>query len=73
MASNLTLIIEKTYNDSWSTRFNAYERIERLLLHDEDQLGKALRTNSQLWDKLIASHIDHITDSHFKVGAACIN
>jgi len=34
--NSLEFIIEKTDNDNWSTRFNAFERLERKLQDEED-------------------------------------
>lgn len=72
-SNNLEFILDKTDNDNWSTRVNAFERLDRKLQDEEEAITRMMQQNPTLWDKLVNAHVNHINDSHFKVSSTCIN
>jgi hypothetical protein len=73
--AKIDFIIEKTYNESWSTRFNAFERLTSKFTSEDspEYFIELLNSHEFIWNKLIESIIEHISDSHYKVAIASLN
>jgi hypothetical protein len=73
--AKIDFLIEKTYNESWSTRFNALERlITRFDSEDcPEDFIELLNSHELIWNRLIETIIEHISDSHYKVAIASLN
>ena len=69
-SEKLDFIIEKTYHENWSTRCNSFTRLTSTLSSEPNLEG--LFITPGLWEKLINTHIEHLSDSHFKVIAGCL-
>lgn len=71
--TKLEFLIEKTYNENWSTRNSAFERLAKQFKDADKDIYIDLLSNYQdLWEKFITTLIEHINDSNFKVSTSSL-
>jgi len=71
--TRLSLMLDKSYSENWSTRFNCFDKLSKKLIEEDGECyAEAISNSEQLFEKLINTHIEHLRDSHFKVVTACL-
>lgn len=68
---DLIYLIENANNTQWSVRQLAFEKIEEFIDGQLQKESEKEVLSQAMVNKIIELHIDHISDTHFKVIAAC--
>ncbi|KAL4510674.1 hypothetical protein ABPG72_004828 [Tetrahymena utriculariae] len=82
---DLELLLDKiNNNNSWSTRVSAFESMKEVIgeltAQNVSASNKEIKQNSEnekvnpaLMKRIVHAHIDHLSDSHFKVISVCLD